>query len=78
MTVSREAAPHFRDRALVPGQQVVKELADGGLIVSGQVVHEDQILPIIRFWIPHVRVVSPESVRDACMASVRQYLGMTE
>lgn len=78
LTVSREAAPHFRDRALVPGQQVVKELSDGGLIVSGRVVHEDQILPIIRFWIPHVRVVSPESVRDACMASVRQYLGMTE
>lgn len=78
LTVSREAAPHFRDRALVPGQQVVKELEDGGLILSGKVVHENQILPIVRYWIPHVRVVSPESVREACMESVRRYLGMAE
>jgi predicted DNA-binding transcriptional regulator YafY len=78
MTVSREAAAHFRDRALVPGQQVVKELEDGGLILSGKVVHENQILPIVRYWIPHVRVVSPESVREACMESVRRYAGMTE
>ena len=76
LTVGREAAPHFRDRQLVPGQQVVKELADGGLIVSSRVVHENQILPIIRYWIPHVRVVSPEAVREACMGSIRQFIGL--
>ena len=76
LTVSREAAPHFRDRPLVPGQQVVKELADGGLIVSSRVVHENQILPIIRYWIPHVRVVSPEGLWERCLAGIRQFAGL--
>lgn len=78
LTVDRQAAGHFRDRQLTPGQQVIKELEDGGLIVSSRVAHVNQILPIVRYWMPHVRVVSPVSVREACLESVRRYLGQVE
>ncbi len=50
---------------------MVKELEDGGLIVSSRVAHDNQILPIVRYWMPHVRVVSPVSVREAFLESVR-------
>lgn len=76
LTVDKKAASHFKRRSLVPTQHIIKELEDGSLIISSHISHDLQILPIVRYWIPHVRVVSPDSVREACMTSVRQYLGV--
>ena len=78
LTVDKKAASHFKRRQLVPAQQVIKELEDGSLIVSSHISHDLQMLPIVRYWIPHVRVVSPVGLREACMESVRQYLRTSE
>jgi predicted DNA-binding transcriptional regulator YafY len=76
LTVDKKAAAHFKRRLLVPTQNIIKELEDGSLIISSYISHDLQILPIVRYWIPHVRVLSPDSVREACISSVRQYLGV--
>ena len=52
-----------------------KTLEDGGLIVSTKVATRIQILPIVRYWIPHVRVISPEHLQAELEEGVRGYLG---
>ena len=71
LTVDVQAAPYFRRRKLIANQVIDKELADGGLIVSAKVGHANQVLPIVRYWIPHLRVVAPKDLagqfeRDLC------------
>ena len=39
ITVDAQAAPYFKRRRLIANQVIVKELADGGLIVSARVGH---------------------------------------
>ena len=70
LTVDKKAAAHFKRRQLVPSQHIIKELEDGSLIVSSYISHDLQILPIVRYWIPHVRVLSPDSLREACLESL--------
>ena len=77
LTVDKKAAAHFKRRQLVPAQQVIKELEDGSLIVSSHISHDLQMLPIVRYWIPHVRILSPESLRETCMASLKGYMGFS-
>ena len=74
LTVDKKAAAHFKRRQLVPSQHIIKELEDGSLIVSSYISHDLQILPIVRYWIPHVRVLSPDSLREACLESLTAYL----
>jgi predicted DNA-binding transcriptional regulator YafY len=62
LTVDAQAAPYFRRRKLIANQVIDKELADGGLIVSAKVGHANQVLPIVRYWIPHLRVIAPEEM----------------
>jgi predicted DNA-binding transcriptional regulator YafY len=71
LTVDVQAAPYFRRRKLIANQVIDKELADGGLIVSAKVGHANQVLPIVRYWIPHLRIVAPKDLagqfeRDLC------------
>ena len=74
LKVAKEAAIYFERRKLIGGQVIEKRLEDGGLIVSGQVAHPNQILPIVRYWIPHVRVISPEGLHGELEQALRQYL----
>ena len=64
----------FLHRKLIGGQTIEKELEDGGLIISGKVAHPNQILPIVRQWIPHIRIISPEGLQVEMEREIRSYL----
>lgn len=74
LKINREAASYFRRRKLIANQVIEKELEDGGLIVSGKVAHPNQILPIVRYWIPNVRIISPEGLQAEMENQMRGYL----
>lgn len=74
LTVAPAAAIYFRRRKLVAQQVIEKELENGGLIISGKFAHPDQILPIVRYWIPHVRIVSPEDWQGEMERQIQAYL----
>lgn len=76
LKVAPAAADYFRRRKLIGGQKTVKELEDGGLIVSGLIAHPNQILPIVRYWLPSVHVISPEGLQAELEQQLRSYLGV--
>lgn len=76
LNVASPAAGYFRRRNLIAHQVTLKELEDGGLIVSGKFAHVNQILPIVRYWIPHVHIVSPVGLQVEMEEGVRGYLKM--
>ena len=76
LKVAAEVATYFRQRKLIAGQKTVKELEDGGLILSGQIAHPNQIWPTVRAWIPHVRIISPESLQADMEQQLKAYLNL--
>lgn len=74
LKINREMASYFQRRKLIGGQKIVKELEDGGLIVSGQIAHPNQIWPTVRAWLPHVRIISPEHLQTELNEQLRAYL----
>jgi predicted DNA-binding transcriptional regulator YafY len=63
LKIAKEVAGYFKRRRLIANQVIEKELEDGGLIVSAKVGHPNQVLPIVRYWIPHIRIISPEGLQ---------------
>lgn len=74
LTVDAQAAPYFRRRKLIANQVIDKELADGGLIVSAKVGHANQVLPIVRYWIPHLNIVAPTELAAQFERDLRKFL----
>ena len=75
LSVQGEVALHFKQRQLLPEQQVVKALDDGSLLISSRITHITQILPLVRYWIPHLKIVNPESLQQQLEAELKGYLG---
>lgn len=74
LKVSHEVTGYFNRRKLIANQIIEKELEDGSLIISAKVGHPDQILPIVRYWIPHLKIISPESMQLNLESDLRSYL----
>lgn len=74
LAVDSGAAPYFRRRKLIANQVIHKELADGGLIIAARVGHANQVLPIVRYWIPHVRILAPKELATQLELELRDFL----
>lgn len=72
--VAAAVSGYFKRRKLIANQVVEKELEDGGLIISAKVGHINQVVPIVRYWLPNLRIISPESLQREMESELRGYL----
>ena len=74
LKIDQEVAGYFKRRKLIANQVIEKELEDGGLIISAKVGHPNQVVPIVRYWIPHIRIISPEGLQAEMEQELAEYL----
>ena len=74
LSIDSQVAFYFKQRSILPEQQIVKELNDGGLLVSSKINHDMQLLPLIRFWIPHLKIVNPEGLQEELEIGLKEYI----
>ncbi len=74
LKIDCEVAGFFKRRKLIANQIIEKELEDGGLIISAKVGHPNQVVPIVRYWIPHIRIISPEGLQAEMEKELAEYL----
>lgn len=78
LSVAPEVAEYFKRRQLIPHQKVIRESLDGTLIVETTVGHPNQILPIVRYWIPSVHIVSPVDWNNHLAKQLSGYVSSLE
>ena len=78
LLVAAKVADYFKRRQLIPHQKILAESTDGALTVETTVGHQNQILPIVRYWIPNVRIVSPVAWNDELINQLADYLTCIE
>lgn len=74
LKVAQPAASYFERRQLIGSQKIEKTLADGSLIISGQIAHPNQILPVVRYWLPCIHIISPEGMQADLNQQLKAYL----
>ncbi|MGY4675868.1 helix-turn-helix transcriptional regulator [Ursidibacter arcticus] len=72
--VNKIAAPYFLRRNLLPNQQLLHRLDDGGLLLSCKNINEMEIVPLVQYWIPHLTIVSPDRLQHKMIENIQQYL----
>lgn len=74
LEVSAECAHFFKQKNYFPLQKLEKELKDGRIILSCKAAKENEILPTILHWLPHIKVVSPTSLHKRVKEVLNDYL----
>ena len=71
LRVAPAMAHYFTRRPLLPRQQQRQD-ADGSLLVTTHINHMNQLLPVVRYWLPHVRIVQPVEWHEALVQGLRE------
>lgn len=64
---------YFTRRDLLPEQEVVAQ-SDDGVTIRCQAAHENQILPLIFYWLPNIQVLEPQWLRDKLFDTLEGYM----
>lgn len=72
--IKAEAAGYFKRRALLPNQEIIRELEDGGLIIACKNINPSEIIPIVQYWIPHAYIISPSELQDRIIHKLQNYI----
>lgn len=65
LEASSNIAEYFQRRKILPNQAEVQSFPDGRVRIGCAVATQDQIFPIIRYWLPHLKIIEPVGWADA-------------
>ncbi len=74
LKVEAKVADYFTRRDILPNQTILKKLVDGSLLVLTKVAFDEEILKLVRYWIPNVSIVSPSYLQGKLDEGLRDYL----
>jgi len=79
ITVKIEVSPFkakfFKLKKSLPSQKIEQENSDGSLVLSFLVTQERELEELVKKWIPHLKVISPLSLKERIDRDLRGYLG---
>lgn len=67
---------YFKRRDLLPEQELLDERNDG-VTVRCQAAHENQILPLLFYWLPNIQILEPEWLKEKLVSTLETYLATT-
>jgi len=71
------ATKYFRRRSL-PTQKIDSLNSDGTMEFSVTITHEMEILPLVKYWIPHLFILEPEWVKEMLEDDVQNYINLSK
>lgn len=73
LLIDKQIRKYF-ERKPFKGQSVMGEDSDGSLEIEIKITHEMEILPVIFWYIPHIKVLSPDWIADIVKEKVSGYI----
>ena len=74
LRIDSAIAKYFKRKPLSRAQKILSEEEDGTLTITLPITHEMEIIPIVKYWMPHIRLLEPEWIREMIDDDVREYL----
>lgn len=77
LEVSQNIAFYFERKALLPKQKIIEKRQDGSLVISSSAWSYNQIAPIVQYWIPNIRVISPSELDTYIQENLTSWIAQT-
>jgi len=78
LQISSEAAKYFKRKPISKTQRVESLHEDGSMVISVEITTDMEIIPLVKYWIPYVKVLDPVRIQEDIKIDLEDYLGMEE
>ncbi|EIF51360.1 YafY family protein [Sulfurovum sp. AR] len=74
LQISSKVAEYFTRKPISKSQITESVYEDGGMVVSIEVTDDREIIPFVKYWIPHIKVLEPTRIQDAIESDLKVYI----
>jgi len=74
LNISKEVAKYFKRKPISKSQITESVYEDGSMDVSVEITNDMEIIPFVKYWIPHIRVLEPERIEESLNQDLRGYV----
>ena len=64
----------FKQKKFLTSQAILEEKENGNLIISYNITNDMEIFPLIRKWLPNIKIISPQSSKDKFIKELVDYI----
>ena len=72
--VSAYASIYFKTKQYLKSQRVIKCFDDGSTYLEFTITDDMEIIPLIKQWLPHLRVVEPLRIRETIETDILEFM----
>jgi predicted DNA-binding transcriptional regulator YafY len=76
LELSAGIAKYFQRKPLSKTQRIEEMREDGSLVISVEITNDMEIIPLVKYWLPHIKVLEPQSIKDLILNDLKQYLSV--
>ncbi len=73
LQIDISVASYFQRRMIFPNQQIIEQ-TDEHLTLSTKVAYDMEILGTVKYWLPHIKIISPVSLQRKLEEMLQGYL----
>lgn len=72
--ISKVISKFFKRKPISPNQIIESLYDDGSMDIVLNITHEMEILPIVKYWLPHIKILEPLWITEILEEELREYL----
>lgn len=76
LSIAKEVAKYFQRKPISKTQRVENIYEDGSVDVSVEITNDMEIILLVKYWVPHIRVIEPRNIQDDIEEELFKYLNM--
>ena len=71
--VDHSVSRHFLVKDFLSSQELIETKENGNLMLSFKINNDMEIIPLIKTWLPHLKVISPKSLDEKIRSDISLY-----
>ena len=76
LALSPTVAKYFQRKPLSKTQKVEEMRDDGSMVISVEITDDMEIVPVVKYWLPYIKVLEPQSIIEKIEKDLKQYLSV--
>jgi len=76
--ISDVVAKYFKRKPISKSQITESLHEDGSMVVSVEITNDMEIIPFVKYWMPHIIVLEPERISEEIKNDLNEYLNIEE
>ncbi len=73
LQIDNEAKEYFERKEILLNQKILEQ-NENYFIISTKVSYDDEILKLVKYWIPYIKIVKPEYLKEKLDKQLKQYI----